>query len=245
MKKVVEYKKRLIAELGNITDARILDYGCGKGDFVELLLSHKPKEIFVVDSNQDAIKKIHKNFGKYISNGMISSKICLNPSDLEGNHYDKIICHNVLECVGDKLNFINSFVSLLKANGLLVLSHHDFDSAIYNSQYKELTRELIHYFADTKQSWQENCDGQMGRKLPGLIELSLFNQSKCKTWRTVEYNFCSGTYGFLMADMLCDIGQSIFDKNILQSWRKDLPSKIGSDLAVCLLAKHNITKRKI
>jgi len=227
MEKVIAHKKRLIAELGNISDAKILDYGCGNGD-IELLLSksHQPKEIFADDSNKETIKKIQTDFADYIINGIIFPKVCTSPSDLQGNNYDKIICHNVLECVNDKLSFINSFVDLLKPHGVLVLSHHDFDSAIYNSQHKELTRDLVHFFADTQQSWQENCDGQMGRKIPGLIASSIFKEkSNCKTWRVVERDFHPGSYGFLMADMLTDIGKGTFDEKLLQSWREDLEIK--------------------
>ncbi|WP_419419011.1 methyltransferase domain-containing protein [Legionella sp. D16C41] len=228
MEKVLSHKKKLIAELGNISDTKILDYGCGRGDFIELLLleSNRPKKIFAVDSNKETIKKIQTDFSKYVADGILVTEVCTSPAELQGNSFDKIICHNVLECVSDKLEFINNCFTLLKPHGILLLSHHDFDSAIYNSQYKELTRDLIHYFADTQQSWQENCDGQMGRKIPGLMAASFFNkQFNCKTWRIVERSFQADCYGFLMANMLIDIGKGVFDPQLLHAWINDLELK--------------------
>lgn len=69
MEKVIAHKKRLIAELGDISNTIILDYGCGKGDFIKLLLSQspQPKKIFAADSNIETIKKIQKDFADYIA----------------------------------------------------------------------------------------------------------------------------------------------------------------------------------
>lgn len=128
---------------------------------------------------------------------------CKNPADLLGLKVDKIICHNVLECIGDKLQFINELNSILHDEGIAIISHYDFDSSIYNSSYKELTRQLIHQFADTKQKWQEYSDGQIGRKIPGLVAASCFkNKAKIMTWRIVEYDFKPGYYGYMMAEMI-------------------------------------------
>ncbi len=228
MIKVITHKKQLIDELGDITNAQILDYGCGAGDFIELLLAmpNQPKAIFAVDSSKNMVEKIQSNFADAIDKGIVIPEICVNPGELHGNQFDKIICHNVLECVDDKIKFINDFDRILTSGGVFVLSHHDFDSAIYNSQYKDLTRKLVHHFADTQQAWQAHCDGQMGRKIPGLIEASVFkNRAICKTWRMVEREFKPGNYGFLMADMLIDGAKAVFDAKDLQLWLEDLELK--------------------
>jgi uncharacterized protein YehS (DUF1456 family) len=69
-------------------------------------------------------------------------------------------------------------------NMIFLSSHSDFDAAIYRSDNQELTRQLIHHFADSKQGWQECSDGQVGRNIPGLIASSIFkNNDKFETWR--------------------------------------------------------------
>ena len=228
MAKVMTHKKQLLNELGDVTNAQVLDYGCGAGDFIELLLAipNQPKLVFAVDSSKDMLEKIQSNFSDAIDSGIIITEICSSPSELHGNQFDKIICHNVLECVDNKIAFINHFDHILKPGGVFVLSHHDFDSSLYNSHYKDLTRHLVHHFADTQQAWQAHCDGQMGRKIPSLVEASVFkNKAVCKTWRIVERDFKPGNYGFLMAEMLIDGAMGAFDEKDLQLWRSDLQLK--------------------
>ncbi|OGT38231.1 MAG: hypothetical protein A3F11_04280 [Gammaproteobacteria bacterium RIFCSPHIGHO2_12_FULL_37_14] len=230
MKPVLYYKQELINILGDCKNAYVLDYGCGNGDFIDLLL-HKtlPKTIFAVDSDQNMIANIQKNFTSAINQGIVIPKISSNPIELKEHRFDKIICHNVLECVEDKLAFINSFKLLLNQKSTFILSHHDFDSAIYNSTYKNLSRNLVHHFSDTQQEWQKYSDGQMGRKISGLIHRSVFQKyAKCETWRLVETEFIDGTYGFLMADMVLEIAKKYsdeFDSIALEAWKQDLIEK--------------------
>lgn len=227
MKDVISYKKSLIDLLGNCENEIILDYGCGKGDFVELFLGadKKPKTILAVDSDENMITHIKKRFSSSIDKGILLTKVVDHPADLHET-FDKIICHNVLECVDKKLDFINSFADVMAENAVFILSHHDFDSAIYNSAFTELSRNLIHYFSDTKQDWMKFADGQMGRKIPGLINHSVFNRhAKIATWRMVDTTFEQGTYGYLMADMINDVGREKFTNDELKSWRDDLVQK--------------------
>jgi ubiquinone/menaquinone biosynthesis C-methylase UbiE len=228
MKKVLTHKQKLISLLGDCKNACILDYGCGKGDFIDLILgeTQKPKEIWAVDSGQDMMTSIQNNFASAINEGIVVPKLASSPIELHENKFDKIICHNVLECVEDKLGFINGFKPLLNQNAIFILSHHDFDSAIYNSIYETLSRNLVHHFSDKQQVWQKYSDGQMGRKIPGLMNHSVFREcARCETWRMVETKFEAGTYGFLMADMVMEIGKATFSNADMHTWYQDLIQK--------------------
>lgn len=234
--------------LGEIKDSNILDYGCGQGDFIELLLNtdNKPKSIYAVDSNPQMIDTIKENFVEEIQSSLVIPKVCVNPDDLMGiSKFDKIFCHNVLECLEDKIKFINEFEGLLSDDGVFILSHHDFDSAIFNSHYKELTRDLVHCFADTQQDWQKHSDGQMGRKIPGLISQSVFHdKAVCTTLRLCEREFVPGNYGHLMAEMILAIAEPHFKEADLQLWYQDLETQninrqyyFAIDLVVALISK--------
>ena len=48
---------------------------------------------------------------------------------------------------------------------------------LFNSSDEELTRNLIHNFAYTKQKWQEYSDGKMGRKIKKKKKKSVFKES--------------------------------------------------------------------
>jgi ubiquinone/menaquinone biosynthesis C-methylase UbiE len=226
--KTLAHKQKLIDLLGDCENAVILDYGCGKGDFIKLLLSSnkKPSKIIAADSNTVMLKSIQDTFSNATNSGLVIPQHTNTPAELKNIQFDKIICHNVLECIDDKLNFINSFKPLLKQDATFILSHHDFDSAICNSSYKQLSRDLIHHFADTQQDWQKHSDGQMGRKLPGLVNHSVFGEcAEHSTWRLIDTTFKPGCYGYLMANMLIEIGKNKFKDAELKSWLDDLINK--------------------
>ena len=228
MTKILFYKQQLLDALGLLQDASVLDYGCGKGDFIKLLLEMEPqpKLIYAVDSSLDTLEQIKVDFAEAIAQGAVIPKLCQTPGDLIDLKFNKIICHNVLECVPDKIAFINAFAGILAKSGALIMSHIDFDSAIYNSSYKELTRALVHNFADTQQAWQEYSDGQIGRKIPGLVTASVFkDRAQCETWRRVEQEFKPGNYGFLMAEMIAQIAKNSYDSKELELWLNDLTQK--------------------
>lgn len=216
------YKKELLSLLGDLKNLKILDYGCGRGDFIELMLNQTPKKIHAVDCIQSTVAEAEINFQKYVSNGTLSMETVEDPNFIE-DKFDRIICHNVLECIENKVNFIDKFDRLLLPQGIFLLSHHDFDSAIYNSSYRELTRELIHNFADTQQKWQEHGDGQMGHKIPGIIEKSVFKgRANCFIIRKMERVFSAGNYGYLMANMIMEVAKKRFDNAALKDWYEDL-----------------------
>ena len=129
MTEIMQHKKELLVFLGNLENQVILDYGCGAGDFIELMLNHKPKKTHAVDSMPQAVSEINSRFKERNINGLISTKTTKDPGSIN-KKFDKIICHNVLECVEDKVGFVNKFERLLLPQGVFLLSHHDFDSAI-------------------------------------------------------------------------------------------------------------------
>lgn len=244
---VMLHKKQLTAMLGPVQGLTVLDYGCGTGDFIEILLNQSgtPKYIYAVDSNSEMIGRVSSRFDREIKNGTVIAEVITDPKMLEGKQFDRIICHNVLECIYEKLTFINCFNDLLAEKGIFLLSHHDFDSAIFNSHYKVLTRALVHTFADTQQIWQAHCDGQMGRKIPGLVVHSVFKDTaKVQTIRIVETKFESDQYGYLMADMILSGVKSQFKKKYFESWYQDLKKQsenheyyFAIDLVVAILGQ--------
>lgn len=231
-KKIPAYKYKLFELLGDCKEKRVLDYGCGWGDFITLLTTDRsiPKEIIAVDSSSDMLAIIKENHATFIDEKIVVPKLVSDPSILSGEKFDKIICHNVLECVNNKLEFINAFHALLNDHAVFILSHHDFDSIIYNNADKALSRNLVHHFSDTQQAWQEHVDGQMGRKIPGLMARSLFHGNvRCETWRIVETEFKEGKYGYQMAENIMEASKNNFNDADRNSWYQDLVSKDKSN----------------
>ena len=223
--------QKLINDLGTIADKTILDYGCGRGNLVKLLLAQPtiPKLIYAVDIDPNAIVEINETYKFEIQQGEIITQVVDSPAQLAGEKFDRIVCHNVIECVVDKEQFVKNLCSLLNQNGVLLVSHHDFDSAVYHSGHKELTRTLIHFFADQCQAWQTTCDGQIGRKIPGIFNRAKIKFATFATWRIVETSFSQGDYGYLMAKMIIEAAKERFDQATLNSWLQDLSLKAQSN----------------
>ena len=113
--------------------------------------------------------------------------------------------------------------------GRTILSHHDFDSIVLNSETRDLTRRLIRLYSDHCQEWQERADGQIGRKLPGIVSRSAFNDPVTETVTLVDLDMNAGTYA---RDRLNGIAEAASREGIdsieLSSWLahfEDLDSK--------------------
>lgn len=143
------FYKNFISLLGDGHKARILDYGCGQGNMLKFLCDSDVNSICAVDADTKALNKVKKRFPQEIKKGFLFPFLASSPRALHRQKFNKIICHNVLECIEHKIEFINDFEPLLSPNGIFLLSHHDFDSMIFNSSYKDLTRTFVHHFADT------------------------------------------------------------------------------------------------
>ncbi|HAU1605827.1 methyltransferase domain-containing protein [Legionella pneumophila] len=196
----------LLGRLGSISNKNILDYGCGMGDVIPLLISmSNPKgKLNVCDANDNSLQYVKNVFSTYIDEGRLNVQK-VNRPNLIKETFEICFCHNVLECLDNKVDFINQLYDRLKENGVLLLSHIDFDSAIYNSSHKDLTRSLIHFYADTQQEWQENVDGQIGRKLNGLFNQSKFNKFDFDLFRLFETTYDKDSYGYQMSHWITDM----------------------------------------
>lgn len=79
MNNVITHKQKLINLLNDCDQATILDYGCGKGDFINLLLSNptSPKLIVAADADPAMMESISNNFIDPIKHGVVTQKNCL------------------------------------------------------------------------------------------------------------------------------------------------------------------------
>ena len=55
---------------------------------------------------------------------------------------------------------------VLAPGGHFLLGHTDLDTIVFSSSELDLTRRLVHAFADTQEEWMDSADGTIGRKLP-------------------------------------------------------------------------------
>ena len=90
------------------------------------------------------------------------------PLPLADAAFDRVLCHNVLECLPDPGALVSEAVRVLRPGGRLVLAHSDFDTLIFASEDLELTRRLVRDYCDTQQPWMDAVDGTIGRRLADI-----------------------------------------------------------------------------
>jgi len=227
-------------------DMNVLDLGCGKGAALPAILDAigSNGSVIAADRNHESLEAIQANFD---GDDECERLECLPlelsklPLPFEDNNFDRILCHNVIECIVDKVDLLNECYRILKPTGRLLVSHHDFDTAIFNSEFVNLTRDLVHGFADTTQDWQDTSDGQIGRKIPGLLTTSSFTgPSMLETMAIAETSYSPDTYGYNFSRWILDIvvKSGRIPTDDLRAWLSDLESKADQGtyyFCICLM----------
>jgi len=118
---------------------RILDYGCGAGNNLQMLSSFG--EVYAYDNNNEITQILKKNF---INNKKI--KFVKNIKKYN-NFFDLIIATDVIEHIQDDSYAVNFLSRLLKKNGKLILT-----VPAYNFLFSSKDKDLHHKRRYTKKS---------------------------------------------------------------------------------------------
>jgi len=106
--------------------------------------------------------------------------------------FDAALCSDTLECLPRKEEFLLEVERVLSPGGHLALAHTDFDTLVFNSSDIELTRRLVHAFADTQEAWMDSTDGTIGRKLAGIGRRSPFELVEVLAWVAIDTELQQG-----------------------------------------------------
>jgi len=97
---------------------RILDVGCGDGNFSSLLKrACRAKEVYGIDISEKGVESARKN-------GVKAFQLDIDAEDLpfEDNYFDAIFAGEVIEHLFDTDHFLDEVHRVLKPEGILVLS---------------------------------------------------------------------------------------------------------------------------
>ena len=81
---------------------------------------------------------------------------------------------------------------MLVPGGHFLLCHTDLDTVVFNSADLDLTRALVHAFADTQEEWMDSADGTIGRKLVSIARRSPFELVESLAWVEIDTEFAEG-----------------------------------------------------
>jgi 2-polyprenyl-3-methyl-5-hydroxy-6-metoxy-1,4-benzoquinol methylase len=150
----VDCRRRVNQHKQYITDKKILDFGCGAGDFLKVAQKYASSVTGV---------ELQKNYMEHLNENGIN---CFSDlSDIEDNSLDSIFLFHVLEHLPEPLEMLSILKSKLRDGGLLVaevphandflLSELDCDA------FKEFTLWSQHLILHTRNSLNaffNNCD---------------------------------------------------------------------------------------
>lgn len=188
-----------VAALAEVpANGKALDLGCGRGLTLPYLLSSSGPsgEVVAADRDHRSLDAIRSGFPQEIANGRLTPTNVNFVDELpfEAARFDAVICQNVIECIPDKGALLADIARVLKPGGVAVIGHHDFDGVLLASDDRDLTRRLVHGYADHTQEWQEVSDGQMGRLLPGLVGTSPLSTAVTETVLFVDRTLSPNSY---------------------------------------------------
>ena len=191
------FHEALALLLGACPGNHVLDLGCGRGASLGSLLRAVGDEGKVVGLDRMGLALADSALRH--ASAIQRSRLTLVRGDLvalpfSNDAFDAVICQNVAECVHDRETLVAEAWRVLKPGGTLLLGHHDFDGILLASDERDLTRRLVHGFADHKQNWQEASEGQMGRMLPGLAANAGFASVEIEARLFVDLDLGEGSY---------------------------------------------------
>jgi SAM-dependent methyltransferase len=160
-----ERYENLVNALALSGNQRVVDLGCGRGQTLAALAFRLGPDAQLVG--------VDRSVPRFESTLADDPRVCAIVADLNRplpfaeSSFDAAACHNTLECLTEKTAFLSEVGRILRPGALFLLGHADFDTLVFNTSDVELTRRMVHGYADTTERWMDASDGTMGRKLLG------------------------------------------------------------------------------
>jgi SAM-dependent methyltransferase len=207
---VVPARHRWLAGLlGAGPGDRVVDLGCGTGaSLVEVAPDLGGGLAVGVDASHAALGRAADALAPAVAAG--TARVLLVQADLKDPlpfpdaAFDRVVCHDVLECLPDPEALAAEAGRVLRPGGRVVLAHSDYDSLMFTSEDLELTRRLVHAYCDTRQPWMGAVDGTIGRRLAPIARRAGLDVLDVQAQVVLDRSFVPGALGWGYARNLVD-----------------------------------------
>jgi SAM-dependent methyltransferase len=141
---------------------RVVDLGCGTGSS----LAEVEADLAVgIDVSSAALARAAEVLAPAPGRSLLVQADLKDPLPIADAAADRVLCHDVLECLPDPDALVAEAARILRPGGRLILAHTDYDTLVFASDDLQLTRRLVHAYCDTQQPWMDAVDGTIGRHL--------------------------------------------------------------------------------
>jgi ubiquinone/menaquinone biosynthesis C-methylase UbiE len=169
----------VIADLGSGTGRTLLALRERFGQGVELIAVERHEPELVPELRGDAnLRTVLADLNKRLP--------------FEDASLGAAVCHNTLEALVSTDAFLAEVARVLVPGGHFLLGHTDNDTIVFNSSELDLTRRLVHAYADTQEQWMDKADGTIGRKLPAIARRAPFEHVDTLAWVEIDTELAAG-----------------------------------------------------
>jgi SAM-dependent methyltransferase len=199
---------------------QVVDLGCGTGGSLRVLVPALRGGLAVGVDLAGPVLRAAAGKLRPLGRAYLLRANLRRPLPFAAASVDRVLCHNVLECLPDPDALVAETWRVLRPGGRLVLSHSDYDTLLFASEDLALTRRLTRAYCDTQQDWMDAVDGTIGRRLVGIVGRSPLEvvdvQARVNLSRTFQPGELGHGYAHNLAAVLRSSGQG--DPAELDGW---------------------------
>lgn len=205
---------RLLAMLAPVPGERVLDVGCGRGQALSVVAGRVGPAGLAVGVDIVVAP----------SGGSTLAQASADALPLPTGAFDAVLCVNALEAVREPAQALSEMRRVLRPGGRLLLAHDDYESQVYACRDRELCRRAVRAYADSTLSQYAASDGQMGRRLWGLVRAGGFRDAQVAVLPLVETEYGEPHLGWTHSRFSSRLVAGVSDlaDEDLERWRHDL-----------------------
>lgn len=160
----LNYKYNILSK-NSFRNAKVMDYGCGAGEFLKFI--EEDFETFGFEPNQNARTAAQQKTTK--------TKFISNLDELENESLDVITLWHVFEHIENQDEMLNQFYDKLKKNGVLIIAvpnHTSYDGQKYKEFWAayDVPRHIFHFSKSGMEKFFNNENWKLEKIKPLLLD---------------------------------------------------------------------------
>ena len=160
----LNYKYNILSK-NSFRNAKVLDYGCGAGEFLKFI--EEDFETFGFEPNQNARTAAQQKTTK--------TKFISNLDELKNENLDVITLWHVFEHIENQDEMLNQFYDKLKKNGALIIAvpnHTSYDGQKYKEFWAayDVPRHIFHFSKSGMEKFFNNKNWKLEKIKPLLLD---------------------------------------------------------------------------